>query len=67
MRSFYGWQRWVYNDYPVSALTRLVPSSAAVAQVTVNHLVAGSNPASGVFSEIDTTQLSRRKLRFLLG
>lgn len=27
----------------------LFPSSAAVAQVTVNHLVAGSNPASGVF------------------
>ncbi len=31
--------------YYFSTLT--FPSSAAVAQVTVNHLVAGSNPASG--------------------
>ena len=30
-------------------MNKLFPSSAAVAQVTVNHLVAGSNPASGVF------------------
>ncbi len=34
----------IYYSLPLFCL---FPSSAAVAQVTVNHLVAGSNPASG--------------------
>ena len=35
----------------------LFPSSAVVAQVTVNHLVAGSNPASGEVKKIRAGKL----------
>ena len=39
------------RSMPYNERSPLFPSSAVVAQVTVNHLVAGSNPASGALSK----------------